>query len=65
MPVPIWAAIARIVTTLGQSLPQAVIVEGVETEGQRQFLFDSGGMVFQGFLFSRPLPAADFAPPKT
>ena len=38
----------------------SVIAEGVETEGQRQFLADNGGSLYPGCLFSRPLPAALF-----
>jgi EAL domain-containing protein (putative c-di-GMP-specific phosphodiesterase class I) len=37
-----------------------VIAEGVETEGQRQFLESIGCHHFQGYLFSKPLPVADF-----
>jgi len=33
----------------------------VETEEQRRFLSDHGCDIFQGFLFSRPVPASDFA----
>ena len=54
------AAIARTVVALGQSLGLAVIAEGVETEGQREFLADNGCTAFQGYLFSRPLPHNQF-----
>ncbi len=54
------AAIARTVVTLGQSLGLAVIAEGVETEGQREFLDAIGCHAFQGYLFSRPLPVDQF-----
>ena len=54
------AAIARTVISLGQSLGLTVIAEGVETEGQRGFLSDNGCHAFQGYLFSRPLPLAQF-----
>jgi diguanylate cyclase (GGDEF)-like protein/PAS domain S-box-containing protein len=50
------AAIARTIVLLGQSLGLAVIAEGVETDGQRQFLADNGCLVYQGYFFSRPLP---------
>ena len=55
------AAIARTVIALGQSMRLAVIAEGVETKGQRDFLESSGCHAFQGYLFSRPLPLEDFA----
>lgn len=49
------AAIARTIVALGQSLGLAVIAEGVETEGQRDFLGRQGCHAYQGYLFSRPL----------
>jgi EAL domain-containing protein (putative c-di-GMP-specific phosphodiesterase class I) len=38
----------------------SVIAEGVETEGQRDFLARLGCHSFQGFLFSGPLPLEEF-----
>lgn len=37
------------------------IAEGIETEEQRLALLDSGCAEGQGYLFSRPLPASEFA----
>lgn len=54
-------AIARMVVALGRSLGLAVVAEGVETQAQRDVLADIGCECFQGYLFSRPLPAAEFA----
>lgn len=51
------AAIARTIVTLAQSLDLAVIAEGVETEAQRAMLESFGCHVWQGYLFSRPVPA--------
>ena len=54
------AAIARTVIMLGQNMGFAVIAEGVETEGQKEFLMENGCHIFQGYLFSKPLPAPLF-----
>ena len=54
------AAIARMVIGLGESLHFAVIAEGVETPGQQQFLVENGCRLFQGYLFSKPVPAQAF-----
>ncbi len=54
------AAIVRTVVALGQSLGLAVLAEGVETEGQRQFLLEHGCDLYQGYLFSPALPIAAF-----
>ena len=53
-------AIAKTVVSLGQNLGLDVIAEGVETEGQRDFLLSIGCHRFQGYLFSRPLPLRAF-----
>ena len=53
-------AIARTVIQLGDSLGLQVIAEGVETEAQHTLLTELGCHAFQGYLFSRPLPAAAF-----
>jgi EAL domain-containing protein (putative c-di-GMP-specific phosphodiesterase class I) len=55
------AAIAKAIITLGQSLGLAVIAEGVETEGQRDFLARHGCNAYQGYLFGRPCAAGDLA----
>lgn len=55
------AAIARTVLALGQNLDLEVIAEGVETEAQREFLARHGCLFYQGYLFGRPVPAAELA----
>ncbi len=50
-------AIVHAIVTLGKNLGLAVIAEGVETEQQRQFLESIGCHAFQGYLFSKPVPA--------
>ncbi len=54
------AAIAKMVVALADTLGLAVIAEGVETAAQRDFLADQGCHAYQGYLFSRPLPIAQF-----
>jgi len=55
-------AIVRSVVDLGHNLGMSVIAEGVETEAQRISLQALGCDRYQGFLFSRPVPAAELCP---
>lgn len=50
------AAIARTILNLAANLDLGVVAEGVETEGQHDFLLKSGCKAFQGYLFGRPVP---------
>ncbi len=50
------AAIVRTIIGLAHGLALGVMAEGVETEGQRQFLADHGCHCYQGYLFCKPLP---------
>ena len=54
------AAIARTILGLGHTLGLDVIAEGVETASQRDFLAQNGCQSYQGYLFSRPVPAEKF-----
>lgn len=54
------AAIARTIIALADSLGLSVIAEGVEHESQRRFLAEQGCRTYQGYLFGRPAPVADF-----
>jgi diguanylate cyclase (GGDEF)-like protein/PAS domain S-box-containing protein len=58
--VPDSAAIARTVIAMAHNLHMKVIAEGVETEGQLNYLFRNDCDEIQGYFFSLPLPPADF-----
>jgi diguanylate cyclase (GGDEF)-like protein len=54
------AAIVQTILALGRCLRLFVIAEGVETAEQHAFLMENGCDAFQGYLFSRPVPIAQF-----
>ena len=54
------AAITVSIISLGHNLKLKVIAEGVETQEQLDYLRHHGCDEVQGYLFSRPLPAAEF-----
>jgi PAS domain S-box-containing protein len=53
------AAIVAMTIMLGHALRLQVVAEGVEDEEQMAFLREHGCDECQGFLFARPLPAAE------
>jgi diguanylate cyclase (GGDEF)-like protein len=55
-------AVARSVVALARALGKHVVAEGVETDDQHRHLLDLGCDELQGYLFARPLPAAEVAP---
>ena len=52
-------AITSAIISLGRMLALEVVAEGVETEGQVNFLEGAGCELFQGYLFAGPLPAPE------
>jgi diguanylate cyclase (GGDEF)-like protein len=55
------AAVVMAIISLGQALSLEIIAEGVETKAQFSFLRSLGCGLFQGYYFSKPLPAGEFA----
>jgi len=53
------ATISAATLALAHALGLQVVAEGVENDVQREFLASHGCDVLQGYLFSRPLPAAE------
>jgi EAL domain-containing protein (putative c-di-GMP-specific phosphodiesterase class I) len=51
-------AVVDAVIKLAHALELNVVAEGVETEGQRDILLKLGCDELQGYLFARPMPAA-------
>lgn len=58
---PESTTITEAIINLGHSLKLKVIAEGVETGEQLEFLRHRGCDEFQGYYFSRPIPAGQFA----
>lgn len=53
-------AIASAIIGIAKQLRHKVIAEGVEDQKQFNFLREAGCNELQGYIFSRPVPAADF-----
>lgn len=54
------SAIVKTIINLGENLSLNIIAEGVETKMQCDYLSNFGCLIFQGYLFSRPLPEDEF-----
>ena len=55
------AALTSAIIAMGHSLNLELVAEGVETWEQVDFLVERRCFIAQGFLFAKPLPAAEFA----
>jgi EAL domain-containing protein (putative c-di-GMP-specific phosphodiesterase class I) len=53
------AAIVQAIIAMAHGLRLRVVAEGVENEGQLDFLRALGNDEYQGFLYSKPLPARE------
>jgi diguanylate cyclase (GGDEF)-like protein len=53
-------AIVNAILALAQTLNLNTVAEGVETEQQKEFLKNSNCSSIQGYLFSKPMPIAEF-----
>ncbi len=54
------AVIVQTIIGMANNLDMEVIAEGVETEQQRDFLERNGCTHYQGYLFGKPVPLAEF-----
>jgi diguanylate cyclase (GGDEF)-like protein/PAS domain S-box-containing protein len=54
------ATIIQTIIGMADNLSMEVIAEGVETQEQRDFLEANGCVLYQGYLFSQPVPLAEF-----
>ncbi|MCQ8106008.1 EAL domain-containing protein [Methylomonas sp. SURF-2] len=53
-------ALCEAIIAMAHKLGMKVIAEGIETAGQRDLLLAAGCDYGQGYLFAKPLPAAEF-----
>jgi len=54
------AAIIQTIIGMADTLGMEVIAEGVETQAQRDFLEGAGCLLYQGYLFGKPVPLEEF-----
>ena len=52
-------AIVRTIVTMANNLGLDVIAEGVETAEQQQVLSANGCLIYQGYLFGKPMPVEE------
>jgi EAL domain-containing protein (putative c-di-GMP-specific phosphodiesterase class I) len=54
------AAIVRAILAMSRSLGLETVAEGVETREQLDYLVEHGCTMFQGYLFAKPMPIANW-----
>ena len=54
------AIILKFIVELAEELGMSVVVEGVETQAQLDYVASLGNVHIQGYFFSRPLPIPDY-----
>lgn len=54
------AVILKFIVALASELGMSVVVEGVETQAQADYVASLGDVSIQGYFFSRPLPIPDY-----
>jgi EAL domain-containing protein (putative c-di-GMP-specific phosphodiesterase class I) len=54
------AIVVKTIIGMAKSLGISVIAEGLETQEARDLLHEMGCSLYQGYLFSHPLPTQDF-----
>ena len=55
---PDFSTIVEAIVSIGRALGKKIVAEGVETEAEHQFLAAAGVHALQGYLFARPMSAA-------
>jgi diguanylate cyclase (GGDEF)-like protein/PAS domain S-box-containing protein len=53
-------SIVQTIIGMANNLSIEVIAEGVETQGQCDFLWNAGCKLYQGYLFGKPMPTDEF-----
>ena len=54
------AALVEAIISVARNFNLAIVAEGVETPAQAEFLRVRGCHLYQGYLFARPMPMAEF-----
>lgn len=56
------AQLVKAIIAIAKSLELSIVAEGVETQGEYQFLANHGARIMQGYLFSKPVPVDKLIP---